>query len=168
MQDAEKPSNNMDILQKIKTMPAMASMNEKELTELLRISKISSYEPGELIVDEGTYDGWIYYLISGRVRIVKNGTELAVLRRIGDIFGAIGAITGGDLAVSVYALDDATCLKIDMSHLDSLPNDNRYVFRYVIFRGVAEILAKRLRVTTEKYLKAKEEIKQLTSGRPQG
>ncbi len=168
MHDAEKPSNNMDILEKIKTLPAMASMNEKDLTELLRISKFSSYEPGALIVDEGTYDGWIYYLISGRVRIAKNGTELAVLRRTGDIFGAIGSISGTDLAVSVYALDAATCLKIDMSHIDSLPNDNRYVFRYVIFRGIAEILAKRLRLTSEKYLKAKEEVKRLTSARPQG
>lgn len=163
MRTAGKLSNNLDILQKMKTLPALKSFDEKDLKELLRISKIVRYEPGELILDEGTYDGWIYYLIAGRVRIVKKGAELAVLQRTGDVFGEVGRISDGELAVSVYALDTATCLKIDMSNVDGLPNENRYVFRYVIFRGFAEVLAKRLRITTEKYLKAKEEIERLSS-----
>jgi hypothetical protein len=67
----------------------------------------------------------------------------------------------GDLSVSVYALDEATCLKIDISSVDGLPNENRWVFRYVIYRGFAEVLAKRLRITTEKFLSAKAELDKL-------
>jgi hypothetical protein len=74
-------------------------------------------------------------------------------------------MASGELSVSVYALDESTCLKIDLSSVDGLPNENRFVFRYVIFRGFAEVLAKRLRITTEKYLMAKEEIERLR-GRP--
>lgn len=153
-----KIKDSVDILEKIKTMPALESFDEKDLKELLRISKIVRYEPGELIVDEAGYDGWIYYLISGRVRIAKAGNDLAVLQRTGDVFGEVGSLGSGDLSVSVYALDDATCLKIDISTVDGLPNENRYVFRYVIFRGFSEVLAKRLRITTEKYLAAKEAL----------
>jgi CRP/FNR family cyclic AMP-dependent transcriptional regulator len=69
----------------------------------------------------------------------------------------------GDLSVSVSALDEATCLKIDISTVDGLPSENRFIFRYVIYRGFAEVLAKRLRITTAKYLKAKEEIDRLES-----
>lgn len=156
-----KLKDNVDIIEKIKTLPALESFGEEDLKELLRISKIVRYEPGELIVDEASYDGWIYYLISGRVRIAKAGHDLAVLQRTGDVFGEVGNLGNGELSVSVYALDEATCLKIDISTVDGLPNENRYVFRYVIFRGFAEVLAKRLRITTEKYLVAKKELQKL-------
>ena len=161
MPTAEKIKDSVDIIEKIKTMSALESFDENDLKELLRISKIVRYNPGELIVDESSYDGWIYYLISGRVRIVKAGNELAVLQRTGDVFGEVGSIGSGELSVSVFALDTATCLKIDISTVDGLPNENRYVFRYVIFRGFAEVLAKRLRITTEKFLAAKEELNKL-------
>jgi CRP-like cAMP-binding protein len=163
MHTADKLKESVDVIEKIKTLPALESFNEKDLKELLRISKIVRYEPGELIVDESRYDGWIYYLISGRVRILKKGNELAVLQRTGDVFGEVGSMNGNELSVSVFALDQATCLKIDISNVDGLPNENRFVFRYVIFRGFAEVLAKRLRITTEKYMRAREEIERLRS-----
>ena len=161
MHTADKLKDSVDIIEKIKTLPALESFDEKDLKELLRISKIARYEPGELIVDEGAYNKWIYYLISGRVRIVKKGAELAILQRTGDVFGDVGSMGSGDLSVSVDAIDQATCLKIDISSVDGLPNENRFVFRYAIFRGFAEVLAKRLRITTSKYLEAKEELEQL-------
>ncbi len=161
MPAADKIKDSIDILEKIKTLPALESFDEKDLKELLKISKIVRYEPGELIVDESSYDGWIYYLISGRVRIVKKGHELAVLQRTGDVFGEVGSMGSGELSVSVFALDVSTCLKIDISTVDGLPNENRFVFRYVIFRGFAEVLAKRLRITTEKFLAARDEIERL-------
>jgi len=163
MRTADKLKDSVDIIEKIKTLPALESFDEKDLKELLRISKIVRYEPGEPIVDEGAYDKWLYYLISGRVRIVKKDTELAILQRTGDVFGEVGSMGSGELSVSVFALDEATCLKIDISSVDGLPNENRFVFRYAIFRGFAEVLAKRLRITTSKYLEAKAEIERLKS-----
>ncbi len=157
----EKFKNSVDIIEKIKTLPALESFDEEDLKELLRVSKIVRYDPGELIVDEASYDGWIYYLIHGKVRIAKKGTELASLQRTGDVFGEVGNMGNGELSVSVFAQEETTCLKIDISHVDGLPSENRYVFRYAIFRGFAEVMAKRLRITTEKYLQAKEEIDKL-------
>ena len=161
MNRSNKLMDNQDILGKIKTLPEMAPFDEKDLQELLRISKIVRYEADALIVDESTNDGWIYYLISGRVRIVKKGTELAVLHRIGDVFGDVGKMGGGELSVSVHALEETVCLKIDISNVDGLPHENRFVFRYAIFRGFAEVMAKRLRITTQKYNAALEEIEGL-------
>jgi CRP/FNR family cyclic AMP-dependent transcriptional regulator len=156
-------ADKVDIIERIKTLPALEAIEEKDLKELLRISKIVQYDPGELIVDESSYDGWIYYLIAGRVRIVKKGTELVVLQHTGDVFGEMGGMGSGDLSVSVYALDESTCLKIDISTIDGLPNENRYAFRYFIFKGFAEVLARRLRITTEKYLALKDEFERLRS-----
>jgi CRP-like cAMP-binding protein len=155
--------NKVDLIEKIKTLPALQAFGDKDLKELLRISKIVRYDPGELIVDESSYDGWIYYLIAGRVRIMKKGTELVVLQRTGDVFGEVGGMGSGELSVSVYALDESTCLKIDISTIDGLPSENRYIFRYVVFRGFAEVLAKRLRITNEKYFALKDEFDRLHS-----
>lgn len=161
MQSADKPKESFDFLEKIKTLPAMECFDEKDLKELLRISKIARYKPGDMIIEENKYVGWIYYLITGRVRIVKNGIESAVLRRTGDVFGDMGPMGAGDLSASVFAVDETTCLKFNVSKVDGLPNENRFVFRYAIFRGFAEVLAKRLSITTEKYLKTKEELERL-------
>ncbi len=161
MPTAQKLKDSVDFLEKIKTMPALESFNEDDLKELLRVSKIVRYKPNELIADESSYDGWIYYLISGKVRIAKDGNEMAVLQHTGDVFGEVGGMGSGALSVSVTAQDESTCLKIDLSSVDGLPNENRYVFRYVIYRGFAEVLAKRLRITTEKFLAAKKELDKL-------
>ncbi|MBT8342876.1 MAG: cyclic nucleotide-binding domain-containing protein [Desulfatitalea sp.] len=161
MPNVDQLNNSIDIIDKIKTLPALASFDEKDIKELLRISKIVRYRPGDLIVDEANYDGWIYYLINGRVRIAKNDNELATLYRTGDVFGEVGGMGSGALSVSVSALDETVCLKIDLSNVDGLPNENRFVFRYAIFRGFAEVMAKRLRITTEKYLQTKEELERL-------
>lgn len=155
---ADRVTDSIDVLEKIKTMPALESFNEDDLKELLRISKIVRYEPGEMIVDESRYDGWIYYLISGRVQIAKSGSEMAVLQRTGDLFGEVGGMGCGDLSASVVSMDESTCLKIDLSTIEGLPDENRFVFRYVIYRGFAEVLAKRLRITTEKLRAAKEAL----------
>lgn len=161
MRTDDKLKNSVDFLEKIRTLPALECFDEKDLKELLRISKITRYEPGELIIEENRYGGWIYYLITGSVRIVKKGLESAVLRRTGDVFGDMGAMGTGDLSASVFAVGETTCLKFNMSKVEGLPNENRFVFRYAIFRGFAEVLAKRLSITNEKYLKAKEELERL-------
>jgi hypothetical protein len=98
MGTVDKLKDSVDIIEKIKTLPAMESFGEKDLQELLRISKIVRYAPGELIVDESSYDGWIYYLIAGRVRIAKAGNDLAVLQRTGDVFGEVGGMGREDLS----------------------------------------------------------------------
>ncbi|MDA8137335.1 MAG: cyclic nucleotide-binding domain-containing protein [Desulfobacteraceae bacterium] len=158
MPPADKLKESVDFLEKIKTLPVLEGFDENDLKELLRISKISRYAPGELIADENASSGWIYYLIAGRIRIAKKGVESAVLRRTGDVFGDMGPMGAGDRLGSVHALDETTCLKINVSKVDGLPSENRFVFRYAVFRSIAEVLAKRLSITTEKYLKAKEEL----------
>lgn len=160
-QQEDSVKRSVDVIEKFKTLPAMESLSEQELKELLRISKISRHEPGELIVEADTYAGWIYYLITGKVRIVRNDMESAILRRTGDVFGDMGPMGAGDLKASVYAVDETTCLKFNISKVDGLPDENRFVFRYAIFRGFAEVLAKRLSITNEKYLKAKKELDRL-------
>jgi len=155
--------DNTDIIQKLMHIPGLRSFKEGDVQELLRMSKVRKFNTGELIFKEGSFANLVYYLISGRAQIVKDDKELKVLHRTGDVFGEIGSIAGSARSASVYALDETVCVEIDISELDRIPGDKMYTFRYLIFRGFAEILASRLKITTEELVRAREEISKLKS-----
>lgn len=92
MIESDYLKDNSTLTQKLRQIPTLELFDEKDLQGALQLSKIRKYKPGELILEEGSYDNWIYFLVSGKVRIVKHGEELSVLRRKGDVFGEMGII----------------------------------------------------------------------------
>ncbi|MBW1740997.1 MAG: cyclic nucleotide-binding domain-containing protein [Deltaproteobacteria bacterium] len=150
-----------DLLQKLREIRTLKPFDESDLKAILSLSKIRKYEPGELIIEEGEFDRWIYFLISGKVRIVKLGKELNVLTRRGDIFGEMGTIDGSARSASVYAIDETLCLATDASFVGRLSGNDKIVFRCILYQVFAEILASRLRLTNRELVKAKKEIARL-------
>lgn len=115
------------------------------------------YEPGELIIEEGEYDNWIYFLISGKVDIQKRGETISVLKRRGDLFGEMCIIDGSPRSASIVAIDETVCLAMDASYIDRLEGNNKVAFSSILYRVFAEILANRLRIADEELVKAKDE-----------
>ncbi len=145
-----------DLLRKMRKIPSLRSLENEGLQALLRLSEIKEFEAGDLILEEGTYAEWIYYLISGKVKIIKKNKTLLTLQNTGDIFGEMGVIDGSERSASVYAVYDTSCIAIDISDLDKYAVKNKFAIRYIIYREFAEVLAHRLRQTTEELTKAKE------------
>ena len=160
MIDADFLKDSEMIIQKLMKIPAMRALEKHHLQALLEMSEIKAFEPGDQILEEGQFDRNIFYLISGKARIVKNGKELATIRRTGDVFGEMGVIDGSARSASVFAVDKTVCLQTDMAAVESLYGDSKLAFRYTIFRGFAQILANRLRMTSEELLRCKEELSQ--------
>lgn len=146
------------LVQKLREMPSLNHFDEKDLKGALSLSKIRKYKPGELIIKEGGYDSWIYFIVSGKVKIVKGDKELCVLNRIGDIFGEMGVIDGSARSASVYAVDETICLATDASYVDRLSGNDKITFCSILYQIFAEILADRLRLTSKELVKAREEI----------
>ncbi len=163
MFESDHIKENDHIIQKLARMPALKAFKEENLKELLQLSKVKKFKSGELIFEEGSYASLIYYLISGKARIVKGGKEIAVLRRLGDVFGEMGPLEGSSRSASVYAVDETVCVEIDISNIDRVLGDDMYAFRYIIYRGFAEVLAKRLRDTTEELGRTEKELLRLKS-----
>jgi len=157
-EDANYFKYNYRIIQELKQVPMLKSFEEKDLQKLLQLSEIKEYKKGELIFEQGSYDGCIYYLVYGKADIVKNGNPVAYLQRTGDIFGEMGVLDGSVRSASVYAADDCMCLVIKIADIDEFSVQNQFEFRYRIYRGFAEVLANRLRVTTEELVRTKEEL----------
>jgi len=161
MIDADFLKDSEMIIQKLMKIPAMRALEKTHLEALVEMSEIKSFEPGEQIMEEGLFERSIFYLISGKARIVKNGKELAMIRRTGDVFGEMGVIDGSARSASVFAVDRTVCLQTDMAAVESLYGDSKLAFRYTIFRGFAQILANRLRMTSEELLRSREELARL-------
>lgn len=153
--------DNAYIIEQMRRIPALAAFEEAEFKELLKLSQVKEFESGELIFKEGSHTNLIYYLIAGKVNIVKNEKILATFSRAGDIFGEIAPISGSARSATVCAVEDTSCLEIDISNFDKAVSGNKFTFRYIMYRGFAEVLANRLKKTTEDLIAAQNEIDKL-------
>jgi len=79
------------LVDKLHRLPFLGSLSEKYIKHILRLSKIRTFEDGEIITPEGAYDNWVYILFSGAVRVEKHGKEIARIEEIGGAFGELAA-----------------------------------------------------------------------------
>lgn len=161
MIDAAFLKSNDAIISQLMRIPALKSVAGKDLEDLLAASRTREYQSGDVIFEEGSMGKLIFYLISGKVKVIKDGHELMTLQRTGDVFGEMGPIGDKARSASVRAMSAVSCVEIDLSVVDSKNRSDAHMFRYLIFRGFAEILASRLRYTTEQMLVLQDEIAQL-------
>ncbi len=162
IEDQDFLKENTDTVQQMRTIPALESFSESDLRQLLAVSSIIDYRDGDLILSEdNASDDQVFYLISGKVKVMKGGRELIVLRRTGDVFGEIGVITGVARSASVFSAGRTTCLVVKVSHIDHLDETSRLTFKYLIYRSFAEIMANRLKKTTADLMAARQEIEHL-------
>lgn len=158
MSGNEFADDNITTIQHLKTIPALEGFSEQDLQTFLRFSEIKSYKENEVIIAENSLDDQVFYLISGKAKVVKKGRELIILRRTGDVFGEIGVVTGVARSASVFAMGPTTVLIIRTAQIDTLDEKNRLAFKYMLYRGFAEILANRLKRTTEELVQAQIKI----------
>ena len=143
---------------RFRKFPFLSSIDEKHLGSMLRLSKMRKYYADEVITREGEYDSFMYIIITGQVRIMKQGERIARLRRQGDTFGELAIIDGETRSASVIADVDSILLAIDVSFIDRLGPEERDEFCAVFYKYLAEILAKRLRETDKDLVEEREEI----------
>lgn len=150
--------NNDSMLSNLKNIDVLEPFEEQELNKLLEMSKIRKYTAGECIVEEGQSDTWLYFLMFGQIKISKKGKQVIVLDRKGEIFGEMGALNSSRRSASAHAVTDTVCLATDMFYLEKLTGSEKIAFGYVLYRLLAEILARRLRQTTAALIEAKSRL----------
>lgn len=153
-----------DCLPNLRRMTAFAEFGDEHLKTILSRSRIRKYDPGEVILREGAVERWVYFLISGGVRVEKEGKKIGALGQPGDVFGEMGLIDGGGRSATVRAEDGAMCLAVDGAFLDELNDHDRTASHSMLYRMFAHVLAERLRATNEELTKAKKALAKLDAG----
>jgi CRP-like cAMP-binding protein len=155
MQETDFLKGNQRVLNDIKKFEIFEPFQEDELHHLMSMSKIRKYKSGETIFEQGSADTWLYFLVYGKVSLMKDGKPVAQLQRRGDIFGEMGALECAPRSASAVAAGDTVCLATDIYYIEQLTGSDKLAFGYVIYRVFSGVLAGRLRTTTEELLALK-------------
>ena len=160
MRETNYLKENRKALDLLKRIERFQAFSDSDLKSFLEVGKLKEYEAGETIIKKGETDHWIYFLVSGEVKIVKGEKTFAILKNSGDLFGEMGVIDGSPRSASVWALNKTMVLGVDCSHLDTERKQSAGLFHYTIFRLFAESLAERLRITNNEVVKLQRELKE--------
>jgi len=156
---------NIENIQKLLGISALRNFETKSLQKLLRLSRIREYEDGEVIIREGDLDPWLYFLLSGKIRVSKEDMEINTIDKKGEIFGEMRVIDFMKRSASVVAVGKTVCLAVDTSAKNRIsaqdPTDEKLDFLLLLYRIFAEYMSIRLRVTNEELITAKKKIKRL-------
>lgn len=158
MKETSFLDKNESMLENLRSIDVLEPFEEQELYRLLEMSKIRKYKAGETILQEGRSDTWLYFLILGRIRISKQDKEICILTKKGEIFGEMGAMDASRRSASAHAVTDTVCLATDMFYIEKLSGSDKVAFGYVLYRLLAEILSRRLRMTTEALIQSKSKL----------
>lgn len=138
---------NEDILSRLRRMRVFDTLDDRQMAEIVRLSRLRKYEPGEVLIREGDYDQYIYFLVGGDLAVENDGEEISRIRRLGDVFGETGIIDGSPRSATIRAVGPTLCLAVDASFADRLQGADKLIAQAVFYRIFAEILAVRLRDT---------------------
>ena len=127
-----------------------SGLTEEQLDAISSFTFQKTFQPGEMIVEEGHTGNGLYIIMSGQVEVVKGlGTENArVLAKRGpeEVFGEMALLGEWPRTASVIAVDQVECLGLD-----------RWVFLTQLERQpqlgikMLQILAERLRVSDARF-----------------
>lgn len=143
------------------SIPPLKKFETQSLGQLVRLSKVREYDPGEIIIEEGEDDQWIYFLLSGSVKVIKQGVPVARIDQEGSLFGELRILDRMARSATVRAESKTLCLAVDTGATDRLATeDERANLLLMLYRVFSEFISVRLRSTTDELIRAKRTIKQ--------
>jgi CRP-like cAMP-binding protein len=158
MHEVDNAAENAEILRLFTGIQRFALLPEDELRTFIGSGRLRVYEPGEVLIREGEYDCWVYFLISGHLEVTKSGKPVGQLQRNGDMFGEMGIIDGSPRSATIRAAARTVTLGLDASCIDQRQKDSDLSFCYLLYRLFAEVLAARLRDTTDETIRLRDAI----------
>jgi len=151
-------------IQQLFTIPALRQFETKNLAKLVRLSRVRQYDDGETIIREGDTDPWLYFLLSGKIRIEKNGVPIRTIDTMGEIFGEMRLLDSLSRSASVIAVGKTVCLAVNTGATERIPSDDETAnFLLLLYKVFAEYVSIRLRLANEQLIEARKEIETLKS-----
>lgn len=145
----------MDIIDKF-THPIFKDLAPDELEYLLKITKISTFEAGTVLIHEGEIGREIYVILEGEVSVTKEGEKIGEEVTLatfgpGNIFGEISVITNNPRSATITALAKTTVLLINMSAIKKDPQA-KFIYEKLLQNLTVE-LSKKLIYSGNKLVK---------------
>jgi len=113
---------------------------DHQIRSIVKHVKFIKYKANEMIIKQGTSNEFIYIIISGSCRVLKDDAEVATLEN-GHVFGELAALTHEKRNASIVTNEDCTILsfKIDFNILESLFKGYATIYNNIIDELIAKI-----------------------------
>lgn len=153
-----------DTIKRLRKFQILKSLTQQELRLLLgtgeseyhkRIAKMVRYEPKEIVIREGDFDSWIFWVVQGEFAVIKKDVLIALFTHPGEVFGEMSSLGEDSRSASVIARKESICVSIDMSILDSISDLN---IKDKIKTGIYKLKSERLNQTTAKLVSEKQKM----------
>lgn len=139
------PSTLPERREQLSRVPLFSGLTDAELDDVAASAGDLEFARGALIARQGQVETGFFLVVSGKVRVMRGGEELAVLGP-GEFFGELTVIDQRPRLASVEAVDPTVCLALASWDLLRLIESNP---RIAI--GLLRALADRLRRHTEQH-----------------
>jgi CRP-like cAMP-binding protein len=125
-------------------IPLFAHCTAQEIEAIEAVAQEHVYEPGQIIVTQGTPGQAFYTVISGRVEIVRDGKSLGAFGP-GDFFGEMSLLDQAPRSATIRALETTKCLMLSSWDFRALLEKHPSIAIKLL-----EVLSRRLRVADER------------------
>jgi serine/threonine protein kinase len=127
---------------KLRSLPFFREFRDAELWEVLRGAVWEVHGRDENLLLEGEIGQAFFIIVSGQVKVVKDGKLLNVLKE-GDCFGEMAYLSGergARRSASIISVSEVQLLKIQSAHLESLSEGCQLRFNREVLRTLIERL----------------------------
>lgn len=165
----KSPTEKADLQKSLLSIPIFSRLSKKELGMIINIIHYRNYVAGEYVFYQGDPGLGLYMIHEGQVKVEikfdeNQTTSLAVFTK-GDFFGELALIDGEKRPASAICESETKLAVIFKPDLDEFI-ENYPKSGIKILRGIAEIMAQRLRKLNEDnyYLQNKSNKMETTYG----
>lgn len=150
-----------EYLQFLKNHTLFAGFTHEQITTISSLSKISIYEPQDIIINEGDIANDIFIIINGEVEVLKlesrdqdqdqNQLQLAILKS-SDVIGEIGLLEDMPRTATIRATEPTQILGLSIEKLRDLAKNESFetkLIYYKLVEAIAHQLCSRLRHANE-------------------
>ncbi len=136
----------------LKKFMIFKDLSEREIRQILdsggqvngykrKIAKLCHYKKDEIVIKEGEFDSWTFWVVKGTFDVYQNENHIASFSMPGEIFGEMSVLEGIPRTASVISKAEGACLSIDMSIVDTLKDPH---IKKVIQKGFYSVILERL------------------------
>ena len=125
-------------------VPIFANCTAEEIAAIAGVAQEGFFQPGQIIVTQGTPGQAFYMITSGKVEILRDGNSLGAFGP-GDFFGEMALLDSAPRSATIRAIDDVAFLMLSSWDFKALLERHPSIAIKLL-----EVLSRRLRVTDER------------------
>jgi predicted Zn-dependent peptidase len=135
------PVSHQDFLARV---PIFSNCTPEEISAIEGVAQEAAFEPGQIIVTQGTPGQAFYLIVSGRVEILRDGVSLGAFGP-GDFFGEMSLLDMAPRSATIRAIEQTSCLMLASWDFKALLERQPSIAIKLL-----EVLSRRLRAADER------------------